>query len=59
MARPKSEVKRVKKTMLLLPQTAAFIEDAASFEGIYESSIVDRAIAILRKAEDANLSSVA
>jgi hypothetical protein len=58
MARRKAEVPRIKKTMHVLPQTAAFIESAASSRGIYESSIIDEAIALLR-SKDANLSSVA
>ncbi|MCA6572118.1 MAG: hypothetical protein IM535_08365 [Pseudanabaena sp. M38BS1SP1A06MG] len=59
MARPRSEVTRTKKTMLVLPETAKFIEESASSRGIYESSIVDEAIAVLRKVKDANLSSIA
>jgi hypothetical protein len=58
MARPKSQISRIKKTMHVLPQTAEFIENAASSRGIYESSIIDEAIALLR-SKDANLSSAA
>ncbi|MFM7885849.1 MAG: hypothetical protein ACKPCM_03975 [Pseudanabaena sp.] len=59
MARKKALVLRIKKTLHVLPETATFIENAASSRGIYESSIVDQAIALLRKAKDADLSSVA
>lgn len=38
--------------MLVLPQTAEFIEDLASSRGIYESSVIDEAIALLRKKND-------
>lgn len=58
MARKKSAISRIKKTMHVLPETAEFIEDAASSRGIYEASIIDEAIALLR-SKDANLSSVA
>lgn len=59
MARPKSEIKRVKKNMHVLPQTANYIETVASSRGIYEASIVDEAIALLRKVRDADCSSIA
>lgn len=52
MARQKSKVPRIKKTMHVLQQTAEFIEDTASSRGIFESSVVDEAIALLRKNHD-------
>ena len=58
MARRKSSVSRVKKTMHVLPETALYIESVAESTGIYESSVIDNAIALLR-SKDANLSSVA
>jgi hypothetical protein len=58
MARRKATVTRVKKTLHVLPQTAEFIEDSASSRGIYESSIIDEAIALLRNKNE-HLSSVA
>lgn len=59
MARRKAAISRVKKTMHLLPETAEFIENTASSKSIFESSVIDEAIALLRKTKDANLSSVA
>jgi hypothetical protein len=58
MARRKSLVVKVKKTMHVLPETAKFIENTAKCRGIYESSIIDEAIELLR-SKNANLSSVA
>ena len=58
MARKKALVIRVKKTMHVLPQTAEFIENTASSRGIYEASIIDEAIALLRN-KDEHLSSAA
>ncbi|MEA5489295.1 hypothetical protein [Pseudanabaena sp. CCNP1317] len=45
--------------MHVLPETAQFIETEASSRNIYEASVIDEAIALLRKTKDANLSSVA
>lgn len=59
MARRKADIARIKKTMHVLPETAKFIENTASSKGIFESSVIDEAIALLRKSKDANLSSVA
>ncbi|WGS74093.1 hypothetical protein [Pseudanabaena galeata] len=59
MARRKSNTPRMKKTMHVLPETAQFIETEASSRNIYEASVIDEAIALLRKTKDANLSSVA
>lgn len=52
MARKKALVMRVKKTMHVLPETAEFIEVSASLKGIYESSVIDEAIALLRKKNE-------
>jgi len=59
MARKKSAISRIKKTMHVLPETAKYIENTASSKGIFESSVIDEAIALLRKTEYANCSSVA
>ncbi|MCA6521771.1 MAG: hypothetical protein IM596_07930 [Pseudanabaena sp. M051S1SP2A07QC] len=59
MARRKSNVVRIKKTMHVLPETAKYIEKTASSNGIFEASVIDEAIALMRKVKDANLSSVA
>lgn len=59
MARRKSNIVRVKKTMHVLPETATFIENMASSKGIFEASVIDEAIALMREVKDANLSSVA
>jgi hypothetical protein len=59
MARRKADIARIKKTMHVLPETAKFIENTASSKGIFESSVIDEAIALLRKTEYANCSSVA
>lgn len=56
MARKKATVSRIKKTMHVLPQTAEFIELEASERGIYESSIIDEAIALLEKVRNADIS---
>jgi hypothetical protein len=58
MSRQKSAVSRVRKNIHLLPENALYIESLASSKGIYESSIVDEAIALLM-SKDASLSSVA
>jgi hypothetical protein len=58
MARQKSEIVRIKKTMHVLPETADYIVSAAKSTGIYESSVIDNAIALLR-SQDANLSNAA
>lgn len=58
MARRKSSVSRIKKTMHVLPETAQYIESMAESNGIYESSVIDKAIALLRN-KGANFSSVA
>jgi hypothetical protein len=58
MSRQKSAVCRVRKNIHLLPENALYIESLASSKGVYESSIVDEAIALLR-SKDASLSSVA
>ena len=58
MARKKAAISRVKKTMHVLPETAEYIEDSASSRGIYEASIIDEAIALLRSRNE-HFSSVA
>lgn len=58
MSRQKSAVSRVRKNVHLMPENALYIESLASSKGIYESSVVDEAIALLR-SKDASLSSVA
>lgn len=52
MARKKAAISRIKKTMHVLPETAEFIEISASSKGIYESSVIDEAIALLRKKSE-------
>lgn len=52
MARRKSKISKVKKTMHVLPKTAKFLETAASSRGIFEASIVDEAIALLMKKKE-------
>lgn len=59
MPRRKATVPRIKKTMHVLQQTAEYIEDSASSRGVYESSIIDEAIALMRKVKDADISTAA
>jgi hypothetical protein len=58
MSRQKSAVSRVRKNIHLLPENALYVEILASSKGVYESSIVDEAIALLR-SKDGSLSSIA
>lgn len=52
MAKRKSKIQKVKKTMHVLPKTAQFIESVASSRGIYEASVIDEAIAYLMKRKE-------
>jgi len=44
--------------MHVLPETAEYIESVAQSNGIYESSVIDKAIALMR-SKGANFSSAA